>query len=94
MVPKVSIVIPFYNCQYVNRAIESALAQTYPNFETIVVNDGSTKHTSLIKPYLHNIRLISKANGVRPAPLTWVYSTLPATTLPGLAPTTGSILIS
>lgn len=43
MRPPVSLVIPLYNQkQYVGEAIESALAQTYPNIEIIVVNDGST----------------------------------------------------
>jgi glycosyltransferase involved in cell wall biosynthesis len=63
MQPKVSVVIPFYNCAYVNQAIESALNQTYPNVEVIVVNDGSTRHAEKIRPYLRHIRYIEKANG-------------------------------
>lgn len=63
MQPKVTIVIPFYNCPYVNRAIESALGQTYPNVETIVVDDGSTEMTTLLKPYANRVRLIRKPNG-------------------------------
>ena len=40
---RVSIIIPCYNMrEYVGEAIESALAQAYPDFEVIVVNDGST----------------------------------------------------
>lgn len=43
MVPLVSIVIPCYNAeQYVGEAIASALDQTYPNKEVIVIDDGST----------------------------------------------------
>ena len=61
--PKVSIVIPFYNCPYVNQAIESALQQSYPHVEVIVVNDGSTRHSEKILPYMHQIRYMEKANG-------------------------------
>lgn len=43
MSPLVSILIPCYNAErWVARAIESALAQTWPNKEVIVVDDGST----------------------------------------------------
>ena len=40
--PKVSIVIPVYRGEnYLREAIDSALAQTHPNIEVLVVNDGS-----------------------------------------------------
>lgn len=43
MNPLVSIIIPCFNTEkYVAEAIESALAQTYPNCEVIVIDDGST----------------------------------------------------
>ncbi|MBZ6484005.1 glycosyltransferase [Priestia aryabhattai] len=60
---KVSIVIPFYNCSYIDQAIESALNQTYQNIEVIVVNDGSDKFTEKVTPYLNRIRYIEKENG-------------------------------
>ncbi|KON92029.1 glycosyltransferase [Rossellomorea marisflavi] len=60
---KVSIIIPFYNCPYVDQAIRSAIHQTYPDIEVIVVDDGSTKFTEKINPYRHRIKYIRKSNG-------------------------------
>lgn len=58
--PLVSIIIPVYNGeQYLSKAIESALTQTYQNFELLIVNDGSTDNSAvIIKPYLKDSRVI------------------------------------
>ena len=40
---KVSVIVPVYNVQnYLHYAMESLLAQTYTDYEVILVNDGST----------------------------------------------------
>jgi glycosyltransferase involved in cell wall biosynthesis len=65
--PLVSIVIPVYNgARYVAKAIESALAQDYPNIEVVVVNDGSNdegRTRDAVTPYLPRVRYFEKPNG-------------------------------
>ena len=67
MNPMISIVIPVYNgSNYMREAIDSALAQTYDNFEVIVVNDGSSdggKTEQIALSYGNRIRYFSKENG-------------------------------
>lgn len=52
---KISIVTPSYNQgQFIEEAIQSIIAQNYPNFEHIIVDNCSTDNTSsILKKYPH-----------------------------------------
>lgn len=49
---KISLILPTYNRpEFFRKALESALAQDYDNFEIIVVNDGGKSVAEIIKNY-------------------------------------------
>lgn len=51
--PLVTVILPVYNAEmYLKEAISSILNQTYPNFEFIIINDGSTDDSvNIIKSF-------------------------------------------
>lgn len=67
-VPFFSILVPTYNqAQYLGEALESLISQTDPDWEAIIVNDGSTDSTSEVLEYYQKKEarfiVIHKENG-------------------------------
>ena len=63
--PEISVILPVFNSEeFVRKSIESVLAQTFEDFELIIVNDGSTDSSKdIIDSFKDDrIRLINQSN--------------------------------
>lgn len=62
----ISVIIPLYNKEpIIERSLHSVLSQDYDDFEVVVVNDGSSDHSTDIVRSINDprIRLIEQENG-------------------------------
>ena len=67
MQPKISVIVPVYKAEkYLHRCVDSILAQTFTDFELILVNDGSPDNSgSICDEYTakdNRIKVIHKEN--------------------------------
>ncbi|HKG62252.1 MAG TPA: glycosyltransferase family A protein [Pyrinomonadaceae bacterium] len=64
--PAVSIIIPAYNVvRFISETLDSVFAQTFENYEVIVINDGSRDSIELeriLNPYLERICYLKQEN--------------------------------
>lgn len=61
--PRISVLLPAYNAaKYLGEAIDSILAQSYSDFELIIINDGSTDDTERIVSAFSDKRIVYVKN--------------------------------
>lgn len=64
--PKISIIIPAYNvAPYIGETLRSVFAQTFTDFEAIVINDGSPdtrEFERVLEPFRERIRYLTQEN--------------------------------
>ncbi|WP_432737254.1 glycosyltransferase family 2 protein [Maridesulfovibrio sp. FT414] len=64
--PEISVIMPTYNrSEYIGRALDSVFAQTFKDFECIVIDDGSTDDTleKLSEIEDERLKVFSRENG-------------------------------
>ncbi len=67
-IPTISVIVPVYNTEkYLNQCIDSILAQTFTDFELLLIDDGSTDNSAMIcDEYAQKdsrVRVFHKKNG-------------------------------
>ncbi len=69
--PAVSVIIPVFNMEsFVADTMASVFQQTYPDFEVIVVDDGSTDGTqAILQRYERRVKILRQSNRGCPAAL-------------------------
>ena len=68
MQPKISVIVPVYKAEkYLHRCVDSILAQTFTDFEVLLINDGSPDNSDAIcDEYAkknNRVRVFHKENG-------------------------------
>lgn len=66
--PKISVIVPVYNVEkFLYRCVDSILAQTFTDFELLLIDDGSRDNSGAIcEEYAHNderVRTFHQKNG-------------------------------
>ena len=83
--PVISVITPLYNSSvFIRETLDSLLAQTYTNWEAVLIDDGSTDDTArVVEPYLADQRFVylrqenqgiagARNTGIRAATGEWV----------------------
>jgi glycosyltransferase involved in cell wall biosynthesis len=61
--PRVSVIIPAFNAEaFLARALRSVEAQTYKDFEIVLIDDGSTDGTAEVACSFENVRYFHQSN--------------------------------
>ena len=57
MKPRFSVIVPLYNkADYVRKALESILTQSYTNYEVVIIDDGSTDNSlSIVNDFVKTV---------------------------------------
>ena len=64
--PKITIIVPVYNvARYLSKCLDSIIAQTFQDFELILISDGPEKDDKICKEYAKKYNRITLIKGVQ-----------------------------